>query len=75
MILLDTHIWVNWILKGDAALATAVVDAMQAELRTQMEIAYRVGYIDQKVYADTEEKSIEIEKMLGGLIKARSPKQ
>jgi len=32
MILLDTHIWVNWILKGDAALPTAVVDAMQEEL-------------------------------------------
>ena len=31
MILLDTHIWVNWILKGDTALPTAVVDAMQEE--------------------------------------------
>jgi PIN domain nuclease of toxin-antitoxin system len=31
MILLDTHIWVNWILKGDAALPPAVVDAMQEE--------------------------------------------
>jgi len=31
MILLDTHIWVNWILKGDAALPPVVVDAMQEE--------------------------------------------
>ena len=31
MIVLDTHIWVNWILGGDAALTPAVVDAMQAE--------------------------------------------
>jgi len=29
MILPDTNIWVNWILKGDPALPPAVVDAMQ----------------------------------------------
>ena len=45
-----------------------------AELRTQMEIAFKVGYIDQKAYADIEEKAIQIGKMLGGLIKARSSK-
>ncbi len=33
MIVLDTHIWVNWILGGDTALAPAVVDAMQKESR------------------------------------------
>ena len=33
MIVLDTHIWVNWILGGDAALTPAVVDAMQKEGR------------------------------------------
>jgi len=31
MIVLDTHIWVNWILGGDAVLTPAVVDAMQTE--------------------------------------------
>ena len=31
MILLDAHVRVNWILKGDAALPPAVVDAMQEE--------------------------------------------
>lgn len=33
MIVLDTHIWVNWILGGDAALSPAVVFAMQNENR------------------------------------------
>lgn len=31
MIVLDTHIWVNWILGGNAALTPVVVDAMQKE--------------------------------------------
>lgn len=33
MIVLDTHIWVKWILGGDAALAPAIIDAMQKENR------------------------------------------
>lgn len=33
MIVLDTHIWVKWILGGDAALTPAVVAAMQMERR------------------------------------------
>ena len=33
MIILDTHIWVNWILGGEAALHPAIVDAMQKENR------------------------------------------
>jgi PIN domain nuclease of toxin-antitoxin system len=33
MIILDTHIWVNWILGGEAALPPAIVDAMQKENR------------------------------------------
>jgi PIN domain nuclease of toxin-antitoxin system len=33
MIVLDTHVWVNWIMGGDAALTPAVVDAMQKESR------------------------------------------
>jgi len=45
-----------------------------AELRTQIEIACKVGYIEQRVYDLIEEKSIKISKMLGALIKARSKK-
>lgn len=33
MIVLDTHIWVNWILCGEAALTPAIVHAMQQESR------------------------------------------
>jgi PIN domain nuclease of toxin-antitoxin system len=33
MIVLDTHIWVNWILGGESALTPAIVDAMQKESR------------------------------------------
>jgi PIN domain nuclease of toxin-antitoxin system len=33
VIVLDTHIWVNWILGGDAALSPAVILAMQKESR------------------------------------------
>ena len=43
-----------------------------AELRTQMEIAYQVGYIDEKIFSDIEENAQQIGKMLGALIKARS---
>ena len=33
MILLDTHIWVNWIVKGDAGLTPGIINAMQREDR------------------------------------------
>ena len=36
-----------------------------AELRTQIDIAYQVGYIDKKVFGDVEEEDTQIEKMLG----------
>lgn len=37
-----------------------------------MEIAYQVGYIDEKIFSDVEEKAQQIGKMLCALIKARS---
>jgi PIN domain nuclease of toxin-antitoxin system len=33
MIILDTHIWVNWILGGDTAITPTIVYAMQKERR------------------------------------------
>ncbi len=43
-----------------------------AELRTQMDIAYQVGYIDKNMFEDVEGNAIQIGKMLGALIKART---
>lgn len=43
-----------------------------AELRTQIEIAYRIGYIEENVFKGIEDKAIEIGKMLGALINART---
>lgn len=43
-----------------------------AELRTQMEVAYRIDYIDENTFNDVEGKTIELGKMLGALIKSRS---
>ncbi len=43
-----------------------------AEFRTQMEIAYRIGYIDENLFKEIEDKAIEIGKMLGALIRSRS---
>ena len=42
-----------------------------AELRTQLQIACEVGYIDEKFLNKTEDKCKEVAKMLGALIKAR----
>ena len=44
-----------------------------AELRTQLEIAHEVGLVDSSDFASLEADCIAIGKMLGGLIKARSP--
>ncbi|RQD65512.1 MAG: type II toxin-antitoxin system VapC family toxin [Desulfonatronovibrio sp. MSAO_Bac4] len=33
MILLDTHIWVNWIVKGDDGLTPSILEAMHREDR------------------------------------------
>ena len=43
-----------------------------AELRTQMEIAYKIGYIDENLFKGIEDKALEIGKMLGALIKSRT---
>ncbi len=43
-----------------------------AELRTQLEIAHRINYLNDLIFQELDEKAITIGKMLGGLIKARS---
>ena len=44
-----------------------------AELQTQLEIAREIKYITQNTFNDLEQECIIIGKMLGSLIKARSP--
>ena len=43
-----------------------------AELRTQLDIANHINYLDEDVFRDLDEKALTIGKMLGSLIKARS---
>jgi four helix bundle protein len=42
-----------------------------AELRTQIEIAYEIGYLDKRLYETIEDKCSTLGKMIGSLIKAR----
>ena len=43
-----------------------------AELLTQMIISTEIGYVDRKLFADIEERCLEISRMLSKLISARS---
>jgi four helix bundle protein len=43
-----------------------------AELRTQIQIAHEIGYLAQDSSTALDDRCIEITKMLGSLIKARS---
>lgn len=40
-----------------------------SELRTQLEIAKEIGYINEVVFAELNKKCIEVSRMLGSLIK------
>jgi four helix bundle protein len=43
-----------------------------AELRTQLEIAFEVGWLDEKQFQSLDSTALVIAKMLGALIKSRS---
>jgi four helix bundle protein len=43
-----------------------------AELRTQIDIAHLISYLSDEVFQDLDQKSVQIGKILGSLIKARS---
>ena len=43
-----------------------------AELRTQLQIAHEIGYLDDNTYNNLNEASNTVANMLGKLIKARS---
>lgn len=42
-----------------------------AELRTQIQIAYEIGYLERDCYEIIETECVELGKMIGSLIKAR----
>lgn len=46
-----------------------------AELRTQLQIATEIGYLNKCVYDGFEIRLVELGRMLGSLIKARSKKE
>jgi four helix bundle protein len=43
-----------------------------AELQTQLEIAFEIGYIDEATFLQLDEKCASLGKMLGSLLKYRS---
>ncbi len=61
MILLDTHIWVNWILKGDVALSPA----WHLEALTETEQRRKEGKIDSLIlYAGMHAKFHDYHRLL-----------
>ena len=42
-----------------------------AELRTQIEVAFEIGYLEKQVYESIEENCLTLGKMIGSLIKVR----
>ena len=43
-----------------------------AELRTQIQIAYEVGFLDKESYEEIETECVDLGRMIGSLIRARS---
>jgi len=46
-----------------------------AELRTQLEIAHEIGYIEQQLYSELESMCDEIGRMIGKLIQTRKERE
>jgi S23 ribosomal protein. len=57
----------------DAVRFLYIAKGSLAELHTQLIIAYEIGYIDSIILKDMDEKCQTLGKMLGRLIKARTP--
>ncbi len=56
----------------DAVRFFYIAKGSLAELQTQLEIAYEIGYINEQLMKEMNEKCEILGKMLGSLIKARS---
>ena len=57
----------------DAVRFLYIAKASLAELQTQLIIAHEIGYIDLEVLKDMDERCQSLGKMLGSLIKVRTP--
>jgi len=57
----------------DAVRFLYIAKGSLGELQTQLEIAHETGYLDTSILNALSEKCATIGKMLGSLIKARSP--
>ena len=57
----------------DAVRFLYIAKGSLAELQTQLEIAHEVGYIDDKILNELESTCSHLGKMLGSLIKVRTP--
>jgi four helix bundle protein len=56
----------------DAVRFFYIAKGSLAELQTQIEIAFKIGYFSEKIMKELHDSSQIIGKMLGSLIKARS---
>lgn len=56
----------------DAVRFFYIAKGSLAELQTQIEIAFEIGYLNEKLMQELNDKCQTIGKMLGSLIKARS---
>jgi four helix bundle protein len=56
----------------DAVRFFYIAKGSLAELETQLEIAYEIGYLDKNKLNELMDQTIQIGKMLGSLIKSRS---
>ena len=58
----------------DAVRFLFIAKGSLAELQTQLEIAHEIGYLDSSALGGLDQRCNSIGKILGALIKARSPK-
>ena len=56
----------------ESARFFAISKGSLAELRTQLQIAFEVGYLTEEIFLDTDRECEIISRMIGALIKSRS---
>jgi len=56
----------------DAVRFFYIAKGSVAELRTQLQIAFEIGYLDRNVFEKLDGECFQISRMIGALIKART---